>query len=197
LPVGGGVSAFKMLLKMKTNRILLLASLFILGHNFTSFAQKANFSKDELILLKAVLETALVTEKNLPDYNSLPNKNEVYLLDKMISMDDASMPSVYLVQKQIPQLKTVKIKLITEAELKDSTRQEDILFIRLGQFNLPAEKEQPAIINIMGQWALGKESRNKGFVSKISYGNAMGFKRIKKGWEFIKTYYTFQNEFGL
>src|SRR5688572_3903440 len=182
---------------MKTFLTFLFVIILSLGLSNSTKAQTANLSKEELKLLKAVLETALEIEKNLPDYNSLLNNNEVFLLDKMVAMDDVSKAPVYLSAKQIPALKNIKFKLITEAELKDTTRQEDILFVRLGQITLPAEKEQPAITYILAQWAIGKNSKEKGFVHKQAFGNAMGFKKTKKDWEYIKTYYTFQNELGL
>ncbi len=159
----------------------------------TGFGQTAAFSPDQKALLAEALRVALVTEKNLPDYEFLPNKEKIDILDKMVSIEDRDKAPVYLTPEVLPAFEQVKFNLRNEAYFKKNKPKKNHLFIRLGQINQP--EGDYALVHLYGQWQLGKKNRKRGLVSREAWGQTMLFKKTDGTWKFEKVVNKFPNLF--
>ncbi|KAA9332734.1 hypothetical protein [Adhaeribacter soli] len=173
----------------KSFRVLFF--LLFLSFTFKATAQQTGFSENQKALLREALRAAVSTEKNLPDYNELKDKKKIYLLDKMIFLDNMDAPAYYMPKEVVPEFENVKFELISEKDLKNKKKNQDILYLRLAQINEP--DQEYAVVHMLAQWRLGKKSKKKGFTYRESKGYSMLFKKTEKGWEFQKVVNLFMN----
>ena len=155
-----------------------------------SFAQNANLSEDQRALLREALKAAVSEPKTLPNYDLLPDKKEIVLFDKMVSLDDAAKAPVYLTKHDVLKIPKVKILLQTETEIFKE-RPQDLLFLRVMQINQP--ESDYAVVTVMAQYALGTESKQRGFLYKQTEGVTMLFKKTGGEWKYDKTITSLQN----
>lgn len=152
---------------------------------------QGNLTADQKNLLKAALDVSVGKQKLLHDYNSLKSTKKIALYNKMTALENPKAPPVYLTEADVPKIKKVKFILQNEAQLMDSTRNEDFLFLRVAQINQPVG--DVGIVAVLGQWAIGKESRARGYVFKQAMAKNMLFRKVNGTWKFEKVLYEFPN----
>lgn len=173
------------------NPFRVLFFLLFLSFSFNLQAQQTGFSENQKTLLREALRVAVSTEKNLPEYEALPNKKKIYLLDKMVFLDNTEAPLIYLSKDLVPEFKNVKFKLVSEEAMQKKDSKNDILFIRLAQ--IPEPESDFAVVHVLTQWKLGKASRQKGFKHKEGSGYTMLFQKNGPDWKFQKVINRFIN----
>jgi hypothetical protein len=167
---------------------LLFFSFLCLTH--TVFAQGI-LTREQKELMGAALNVAVGEQKTLPDYADFKSKKKIVLYNKMTSLEHPEEKPVYLTEKDVPELKKVKFLLQNEVQIMDTTRTEDLLFVRVAQIAQP--EREFGVVTVMAQIALGTESRAKGFVFKQTKAQTMFFKKTNGSWTFERILTTFPN----
>jgi len=157
----------------------------------SAFAQ-TKFTSDQQKILKEAVRVAVSDPDFLNEYPELvSDKKTVVIYDKMASLEQPDKTPDYLTEKMLPKIKGVKLNLQTQKEIYNPERREDLVFLRIMQFDQP--EGEYAIVTVLSQIALGSESREKGYLHKQSTGKTMLLKKNKKNWQFEKVVNTLPN----
>lgn len=175
---------------MKTLTRFSLLFCTVLGLTLSAAAQGV-LSPDQKALMKAALNVAVGKQPTLPDYADISNKKEIVLFNKMTSLEHPDEKAIYLTEADVPEVKKAKLLLQNETQINDTTRKADLVFVRVTQIAQP--ESDFGVVTVLGQVALGADSRAKGYLFKQVKGQTMLFKKVNGDWEFQRILTTFPN----
>ena len=140
---------------------------------------KADTDKKQLIY--AILNRALISEKDIPGYLLISDKNKVYINNTYYPelMGSSEMPKS-IDQKEIPlQINNVQLCIKSETELqKIADKTGDFLYLTLGNIEIDGET---AKIGLSNNWVVSK--KNKGKYALMSGGGyILTYKKVNGKW---------------
>ncbi len=173
---------------MFSRSALLCLGFLCFAHTVFSQAVLSPVQKD---LMRAALNVAVGKQHTLPDYADIPDKKQVVLYNKMTSLEHPEEKPIYLTDADVPEVKKVKLLLQNEAQIMDTTRKADLVFVRVTQITQP--EGDYGVVTVLAQVALGADSRAKGYLFKQVNGQTMLFKKVDGDWQFQRILTTFPN----
>ena len=153
---------------------------------------KADTDKKQLIY--AILERAVVTKKDIADYQLISDKNNIYVSNIAYSrfFGGLEKPSESLIDKnEVPnKIDGVKFCVKSKSELqKIADKTDNFLYLTLGNIEI---KNDVAKIGLMTSWSVSKKNKKK-MVMMSGGGYVWEFKKTNDIWKFEKIVSNFQS----
>ena len=148
---------------------------------------KADTDKKQLIY--EILKRAVVSTKDIPDYQLISYINNV-VYSKFFGGFDKPLESS-IERSEVPnKIGNVQFCVKSKSELqKIADRTDDFLYLTLGNIKI---KEDTATIGLMTSWAVSKENKNKRIMMSGG-GYVWEFKKKDGTWKFVKAISHFQS----
>ncbi|HBY69540.1 MAG TPA: hypothetical protein DEG69_18410 [Flavobacteriaceae bacterium] len=147
---------------------------------------EANTDKKQLIY--AILERAVVSKKDIPDYQLISNKNKIYINNVSYTrffggMTKPNESQVFV--SEIPStIGDVQFCLKSESELQAiANKTDDFLYLTLGSIKIT---DETAKIGLSNSWIVKKRNKGK-YVMMSGGGYILTFKKVNGEWVFDET----------
>jgi hypothetical protein len=151
-------------------------------------AQSYNPLTDKEKLIYAILERAVVTNKDVPDYWLLKDKKKIYISNTYCSnffAKKADFQEFTFENKEVPNvISDVRFCLKTKEELqKIADESIDFIHLSLGSIDI---KENSATIGISTNWISSNKTAKKRFYQSGG-GYILIFEKVNGEWKYVKT----------
>ncbi|MDX5443063.1 MAG: hypothetical protein LPJ89_04685 [Hymenobacteraceae bacterium] len=137
--------------------------------------------EEEKKLIALALEKAFVTDKNLPDYKYLDDKEKIIISTEMPVRNRPEAEAQTLTKEKLPEFETVKFKLKTPAQIKRKAKKGNLLYARVNTIDIYTG--DVAIVEVELVWEMSDRSRKRGLLNKSGAGYTLLYSRKNGGWD--------------